>query len=1303
VAISFKKLGSGKTGGEYYLNAAKVDDYYLNDGVSGDPAQWKEPPGTWYDPSGALSQWIADGDPVDAHRFRSFLGGFDPITDEPLVIGAGDDHVSGYDFTFSAPKGVSALWAQVSPEHRDEIEKCHRDATRGALQKIVEHVQLGRMGKAGAEKVRVDLVGAIWPHGSSRENDPQLHEHYTIFNLARYPDGKFRAISEFQMLQWQAALAGYYHTELAHQLGQRLGIRVAVRDGEYVFDCPDVPETVRSYWSKRSAQISDAGGDSASPQLRNVLAVETRDQKSELTRAELEARWAREGLEIGFGRTEAQACLHRASTPAPLAAEERRMLAEQALARVHTTQSVFTEPAFIAALGVVMQGRGTSEDIDLAACDMIRDGLVEMGLDGRDRRVFSTQAMIDLEAKMVDAAARPTSHRLDPLAVERAISERVGMTAEQASAVRHACLDGRRVTVVEGAAGAGKSFAMDTVKSAFEGQGYTLHGLALSWSAAAVLSESAKIANTRAVEGFVKDLASGKVRLGPKSVVLIDEAGLVGSRHMAAIVDAAEKAGSKVLLSGDTRQLSPVDAGGAMEAIVTQVGSARIDAIRRQGAHVAHDPEAFAEFEWARSAVADFAHGRADLALDALNERGRVHFADNEDEALDSIVALWDDARRRLRPPGVPDTARAARVQRLLGFRPAPARIAPDARADGLLLTLDNATAHLLNERVRALLRSEGELGQDAITIPTTDLRRAREASFAVGDRVMFRQNDARLGVSGEAVRGERAGVFNRTLATIIGISDDHGVPIIETRTHDGRTIHVRCDEDGYWDRKTSGVPLQHAYATTVYGSQGMTVPWSALYVGDHSRMDRRQAYVGMSRWTTEGHVFAARDMTHQLLMSRTSSDKWVPRRALSDQDLLDSMKVHWGKASEKTTTVQFTRNSTTKVDAKPAHSLRAANSMEAAMSTSNRPRKRTPAHTPEQIQERQKAAYRRLGDLAAKARTIDLPAYLQQRGIALKREGTKGFMEAEGAAGERAHFFQGNDGTWRVRRGDQYLDAIGYVQQLDGLDFKAAVFEITGNAALATPSRTTSTVAPRIAAAPITLRNPNIAERNAAIAYARDTRLISRDTLRIAHQQNFFAMDDRGVVFQGFDSEGRRRNAETRLLKPTQHGDNWLSKLSYPGSDKSFPPVLHGVRTTEIHLVEGGFDALALHDLRRRDGEPTPTVIVTGGARTMKWQDNPQIQNLLRAADTVVVHKENEVTKRGLVDPKKQAETDAAHDRQIEAIRSIRGRPDGVESQRPPHGVKDLADLNRLRVEHERRAAAERLEESHQRRTQAR
>ena len=152
----------------------------------------EEPDGVWWNPCGLFG--LADGGRVDGGEFHRLYHGFAPDGGERLTRNAGSEKRSpGLDMTFSADKSVSALWAIADPELRSEIESAHNDAARAALAgTVLRYCAWTRLQERdGTRVVAADIMGAMFQHGTSRENDPQLHTHCTIFNAARtHRDGK---------------------------------------------------------------------------------------------------------------------------------------------------------------------------------------------------------------------------------------------------------------------------------------------------------------------------------------------------------------------------------------------------------------------------------------------------------------------------------------------------------------------------------------------------------------------------------------------------------------------------------------------------------------------------------------------------------------------------------------------------------------------------------------------------------------------------------------------------------------------------------------------------------------------------------------------------------------------------------------------------------------------------------------------------------------------------------------------------------------------------------------------------------
>ena len=292
-------------------------------------------------------------------------------------------------------------------------------------------------------------------------------------------------------------------------------------------------------------------------------------------------------------------------------------------------------------------------------------------------------------------------------------------------------------------------------------------------------------------------------------------------------------------------------------------------------------------------------------------------------------------------------------------------------------------------------------------------------------------------------------------------------------------------------------------------------------------------------------------------------------------------------------------------------------------------------------------------------SKRIDPTGYLEGRGFTVRREGRHLSVRAGGD--EHYRITQKSDGRWIAcdKLGNGIGDNIALVRDLEPtLGFLEAVAQLV--------------------AGPVASREPLLEpprrERPARLPQTRADRHagrvslhgrgISLDTLDHAERSGFLRYTGGGILFVGRDVQGAARHVGQRRIAP---GPDEPPQRDLAGSDQTYPPILPG-NPRVVWIVEGGVDALAARDLALRRGKAPPTIIVSGGATARCFLDNPTVQTRLLHAAAVVVVRDNEVTE------KKQAETDAGHDRQIARVRELRG---SCADWRPPVGVKDVAELN--------------------------
>jgi len=421
--------------------------------------------------------------------------------------------------------------------------------------------------------------------------------------------------------------------------------------------------------------------------------------------------------------------------------------------------------------------------------------LVRLGQDGRGRERLTTREMLACEQRMEQAAAALAggdAHRVLQVAGWRTLraAERDGLVLgeEQRDAYRHVT-SGRDLAVVVGYAGTGKSAMLGVARAAWEAEGYRVRGAALSGIAAEGLEAGSGI-QSRTLASLEWGWKEGCDQLGPRDVLVVDEAGMVGSRQMERVLSAARQAGAKVVLVGDPEQLQAIEAGAAFRAIAERAGWAEIGEVRRQ-----HEG-------WQREATRELATGRTSEALRRYERAGMVVGHGTREEARAGLVEGWNAERR-----AAPEQSR-------------------------VMLAYTRADVAALNQLAREKLREAGELGAEQQVATERGAR-----AFAAGDRVMFLKNERGLGAGPGGAGG--VAVKNGTLGTVEEIEGDRLTVRLDGAGADGSARRVSFELRDYGH-------VDHGYAATIHKAQGVTV--DRAHVLASGFMDRHAAYVALTR-----------------------------------------------------------------------------------------------------------------------------------------------------------------------------------------------------------------------------------------------------------------------------------------------------------------------------------------------------------------------------------------------------------------------------------------------------------------------
>ncbi len=720
--LSIGKIGLNGEG--YYVAAVAdgVDEYYRGVG---------EAPGRW---SGAASGHLGLNGEVAPTELHAVWAGLAPSTGEPLGRFAGRT-VAGFDLCFRAPKSVSVLSGLGDVDTAAAVRGAHDVSVAAAFGYVERAAARSRVGRNGVTQIEVNgLVAARFRHRTSRAGDPHLHTHLLVANMAQGADGKWRTL-DGRVVYQHAKTAGYlYEAHLRHELTARLGVEwEPVTNG--IADLSGIASEVLDHFSTRRKQIDEHLDEVGfrSARAAELAALETRTPKDRsLDGASMRQKWDAKAAEIGFDPRSLAEVVgrvppHRPAAPGVLFADllsgegltqhassfvrrdllraiAERLPAGTPVADVEQLADRFLDLPQVVRL-VETHGPG------LLSSNVIRraDGTIVAG--GVDEARWSTAELVGIEHRIVEQAldrAGEGTGLVQGAVVADVLARRPTLAAERAEMVANLTGSGNGLDVVSAAAGTGKTYTLDAAREAWQGAGYQVIGAALAGRAAQELQSSAAIkSSTLAMLGI--DLDAGRVRFDGRTVVVIDEAGMAGTRNLAPILEVADRAGAKVVLVGDPHQLPEIDAGGVLTGLSQRLDPVELVENRRQRAR------------WERDALAELRSGDVDAAFAAYDRQGRVVTAPTAIDVRQAMVADWWSHR-----------------------------LAGDTAA---LLAVRRSDVDDLNGRARAYLQRAGDVSGPELVID--------ERPYQASDDIVCLRNDRRLGVC------------NGTRATIESVDPD--------------------------------------------------------------------------------------------------------------------------------------------------------------------------------------------------------------------------------------------------------------------------------------------------------------------------------------------------------------------------------------------------------------------------------------------------------------------------------------------------------------------------------------------------
>ncbi|MGH9002470.1 MAG: MobF family relaxase, partial [Acidimicrobiia bacterium] len=498
----------------------------------------------------------------------------------------------GMELVISAHKSVAELGVIGRAEDMHRIMDAERDATLAYLEAVTRE-RGGRRGRLAISSPTGGLVYAHTRHATSRAGDPCPHDHVLLANVVEMLD---------DWGGWKAADTTVWREQLhaATAVGRMAGARVAVELGYAIAPDPGrsgrlghwriagIPDEVLDMHSKRAAEIDAAvsARGYSSYRARNIAARDTRDVKRHTPIGELMPRWHQELTEVGWPVPDLVAAVghaaQQAELPGPLPEREVLHITREVLGPESrlSAEKVFTAADVVVNVSPSLFGRPLEELATVVGRVVAAPESVPLlRVRGARQQAYATASVLAIESAIAEIVAKGTATPGAPTAPAAQVQQamlgaaiRMGrpLTAGQEAAVRGICTDGRRVSLVLGVAGSGKTTAIRCVAEAYAASGYQVIGTATSGQAARTLGREAGIAGSRTLASLLWRMDHHTLNLTASHVVVLDEAGMTDDPAMLRLLTAADIARAKVVLVGDHRQLDAVGPGGAFRAVLNR-------------------------------------------------------------------------------------------------------------------------------------------------------------------------------------------------------------------------------------------------------------------------------------------------------------------------------------------------------------------------------------------------------------------------------------------------------------------------------------------------------------------------------------------------------------------------------------------------------------------------------------------------------------------------------------------------------------------------------------------------------------
>jgi conjugative relaxase-like TrwC/TraI family protein len=533
--------------------------------------------------------------------------------------------VAAWDCTFSPVKSVSLLWAAGDDSVRSEVWAAHLVAVDAGLAYLQEHASYVRAGRNGVRILEtMGLVVARFNEWTSRDGDMHIHTHCVVLNRAQTrEDEKWRALDGRSLLEARTGAGAIYNRILEAQLTQRLGVAWRDRD-DGLRELAGVSDKLIEVFSSRRRAITSRTTELAAayetkygmpppPQLLSQMGeqafYQTRRRKKDPSPHQALEAWEKKMREHGSriqGLAQTVTGRRRVNGSSQGAQSQDRdrqarkvlsLLAEtdrptvnrhdilRACLDVVSADTIDPEKMEAEASRLAQQIKSSPNLLAVTSPDPIATPSELQRSDGSsiyerpERERWALRSTLDAEAWLLHVADETTQPTV-PTELTSRVSVFHSLGDDQAQAVSDLLGSDRRIRVLIGPAGAGKTRALRAVVDAWERSGGEVVGLTVSQSAARVLAEEAQVRAENTAK-WLHETTAGNWKLPKGGLFLIDEASMVPTSDLVTLAEQARHAGGRVVLSGDPAQLGSIGVGGGFELLAHRIGASVLDEIRR--------------------------------------------------------------------------------------------------------------------------------------------------------------------------------------------------------------------------------------------------------------------------------------------------------------------------------------------------------------------------------------------------------------------------------------------------------------------------------------------------------------------------------------------------------------------------------------------------------------------------------------------------------------------------------------------------------------------------------------------------